>query len=67
MRNCPNHDLKVQVEEQRPIERRQQGRSGFGHEMAENGYATLDQAENGTFTTKERRGLTRDANFPRRY
>lgn len=33
----------------------------------EAGYATLDQADNSPYASKERRGLTRDANYPTRY
>lgn len=38
-----------------------------GRAQLEAGYATLDQASTDPYGPKERRGLTRDANYSRRY
>lgn len=68
MRDYCNHDLKIEVEPQnkRNTERTMpdpvKGKDQFAA-----GYATLDQADTGTYSSKERRGMSRDANFPRRY
>lgn len=69
MRNCGNGDLKIEVKPQndRDTARRKQEPVGSGEAMARAGYQTLDQAETGEYSSKERRGLARDANYPRRY
>lgn len=69
MRDRCNHDLKIEVEPQRAEEKRRMPEPVRGQrDMLEAGYATLDQAEtSGDFIRKERRGLARDANYPRRY
>jgi hypothetical protein len=67
MRDCGNGDTKYEAEPQRATERRQQKASGYGEDMARNGYATLDQADNGPFSDKERPGTVRDVRYTRRY
>jgi hypothetical protein len=67
MRDRCNHDLKVQVDLNREVERRMPDPVKGQREQLAAGYTTLDQADTGEYSTKERRGLSRDANFPRRY
>ena len=69
MRDCGNGDLRIEVEPQNPrkAERRAAEAVKGDRQMLENGYVTLDQAETGEYSSKERRGLSRDANYPRRY
>lgn len=67
MRDRCNHDLKIEVDAQQPVTRRQQAAVKGDREQLAAGYATLDQAENGEYASKERRGISRDANYPRRY
>ncbi len=67
MRDCCNHDLRIEVDPQRSTERRMQEAVKGDRAQLEAGYATLDQAETGSYSAKERRGLSRDANYPRRY
>lgn len=67
MRDCCNHDLKIEVEPQRKAERRMPDPVKGEREQLAAGYATLDQAETGEYSRKERRGISRDANYPRRY
>ena len=67
MRDRCNHDLKIEVDPQRSTERRMPEAVKGDRAQLEAGYATLDQAETGPYSAKERRGLSRDANYPRRY
>jgi hypothetical protein len=67
MRDRCNHDLKIEVPAQREDTRRMPDPVKGQREQLAAGYATLDQADTGEYSTKERRGLSRDANFPRRY
>jgi hypothetical protein len=64
-----NGDLRIEVDPQnaRGTERHMPDRVGYGEAMAKAGYATLDQADTGNYAAKERRGLARDANHPKRY
>ena len=67
MRDRCNHDLRFEAEPQRETERRMPEAVKGQREQLVAGYATLDQAETGEYSRKERRGLGRDANYPRRY
>lgn len=69
MRDCCNDDLKIEVEAQnkRGTDRRMPEAVRGEREQLAAGYVTLDQAETGPYTSKERRGLSRDANYPRRF
>lgn len=69
MRRCGNHDLRFETEPQnsRGTERRMPERPTSDRDQLAAGYASLDQADTGPYSDKERRGLSRDANFPRRY
>ncbi|MEN6302257.1 MAG: hypothetical protein ABFD96_05990 [Armatimonadia bacterium] len=69
MRDRCNHDLRIKVDLNGAEEKRRMPEPVKGQrDMLEAGYATLDQAEtSGDFISKERRGLARDANYPRRY
>lgn len=63
-----NDDLKIELEPQtekysadrfpKPVKGKDAGLAG---------YTTLDQASTDEYGNKERRGLSRDANFARRY
>lgn len=67
MRHQGNGDLRFEATPQQSDERRQQGRVSGGRPSLEAGYTTVDQAENGEYSAKERRGTVRDANHPSRY
>lgn len=69
MRDYCNHDLRFEVEPQnkRGEESRTQEAVKGNRAQLEAGYATLDQASTDPYSSKERRGLSRDANYPRRY
>lgn len=67
MRDRCNNDLCIEATPQRTAERSQQKAVKGEREQFEAGYATLDQAQNGEYSRKERRGLARDANYPTRY
>jgi hypothetical protein len=62
-------DLKIEVEPQnkRGTERRSCAPVKGDRAMLEAGYSTLDHASTEPYSSKERRGLSRDANFARRY
>lgn len=64
-----NDDLKIEVEPQndRNTARRFPEPVKGDRASLEAGYTTLQQASTDTYGTKERRGLARDANLPRRY
>lgn len=64
-----NDDLKIEVEPQndRGTARRFCDPVKGDRAMLEAGYSTLDHAPTDTYSSKERRGLARDANFARRY
>jgi hypothetical protein len=64
-----NGDTRVLVEHQdREHDQRTQMKAVTGRaEQFAAGYATLDQADNGRYASKERRGLSRDANYNTRY
>lgn len=64
-----NDDLKIEVEPQndRGSERPFPKSVKDGKDAALAGYTTLDQASHEEYSAKERRGLARDANYPRRY
>lgn len=67
MRDRCNHDLRFKAESQREDNRRMPDPVKGQREQLAAGYTTLDQAETGEFSSKERRGTFRDANYPRRY
>lgn len=67
MRDRCNHDLRFTAESQRETERRMPEPVKGEREQLAAGYATLDQADTGEYSNKERRGTFRDANYPRRY
>lgn len=67
MRDRSNHDLRFTAEVQREETRRMPDPVKGQREQFAAGYATLDQADTGEYSSKERRGTFRDANFPRRY
>lgn len=69
MRDCCNNDLRFEVEPQnkKGEESRKQEAVTGNRAQLEAGYATLDQASTEPYSSKERRGLSRDANYPRRY
>jgi hypothetical protein len=68
MRDQGNWDNKIDVEPQTPDPRRQMPKGGTSPQAyAENGYATLDQADTEQYSSKERRGSTRDANISKRF
>lgn len=58
-------DHKVKTDLNAPEKRRYPEPVGSGEAMAQAGYQTLDQLK--PEHSKERKGLTRDANFPTRY
>lgn len=62
-------DLKIELDPQnkRGTERRMPEAVKGDRAQLEAGYATLDQASTAPYSSKERRGLSRDANYPRRY
>lgn len=64
-----NNDLKIEIDPQndRGTARRMPEAVKGERAQLEAGYATLDQADTGEYSSKERRGLSRDANYPRRY
>lgn len=69
MPRCGNGDLRIEVEPQNSrgtADRKQEAVKGDVAQLRA-GYATLDQADNGEYGNKERRGLARDANWPKRY
>lgn len=69
MRDLGNGDLKVEVD--RNGEPDKTGRdyqpSQGARQLLERGYTTLDAASREPFSSKERSGLSRDANYPRRF
>ncbi len=68
MRDCCNNDLRIKADFQRAEDKRRMPEPVKGQrDMLEAGYATLDQADTGEYNKKERRGLARDANYPRRF
>lgn len=69
MRDIRNGDLRFSPGAQHPEddEPRLQKPVKGDREQLEAGYATLDQASTDPYGPKERRGLSRDANYPRRY
>lgn len=67
MRDCCNNDLRFKAEVQREETRRMPDPVKGKREQLAAGYATLDQADTGEYSSKERRGMFRDANYPRRY
>jgi hypothetical protein len=64
-----NGDTRILVEHQdrEHVQRHQQKAVTGKAEQLAAGYTTLDQADSGRFANKERRGLSRDANYPSRY
>lgn len=60
-------DLKSEVELVRDPERRMPEPVKGAREQLAAGYTTLDQASKDPWGSKERKGLSRDANHPRRY
>ncbi len=64
-----NGDLKIEVEAQnsRKRERTMYEAPGSDREDLAAGYASLDQADQSEFSRKERRGLSRDVLYTRRY
>lgn len=64
-----NCDVRFVVGAQRPDDNKATWPEAVKGDRAqlEAGYATLDQASTDPYGPKERRGLTRDANYPRRY
>lgn len=68
MRDCGN-DLKIEVDPQskRDGDRRMPEAVKGAKAQMEAGYTTLDQASTGPYSDKERRGLSREADYPRRY
>lgn len=69
MRDRCNHDLRFApgVQREGDLDAPQQKPVKGDRAQLEAGYATLDQAETGEYSSKERRGTYRDANYPRRY
>lgn len=69
MRDLGNGDLKVDAEPNggRDMSGRSYEPSHGARALLERGYTTLDQASREPYSSKERRGLSPDANFPRRY
>jgi hypothetical protein len=64
-----NCDLKIEVEAQNPRkrERTMYEAPGGDREQFAAGHASLDQADQSEFSKKERRGLSRDVLYTRRY
>ena len=64
-----NGDLKTELEAQstRKRERTMYEAPGSERENLAAGYASLDQADQSEFSKKERRGLSRDVLYTRRY
>ena len=64
-----NGDLKIKVEPQNPrkAERKSQDAVTDSRAQLGSGYATLDRASTDEYGVKERQGLSRNANYPRRY
>lgn len=64
-----NTDLKIEVEAQNPRKReRTQYEAVKGTKAAfAHGYGTLDQASNGEYGSAERMGLSRNANYRKRW
>jgi hypothetical protein len=68
MRGRCNHDLIIEAPlNGKPEPSRMPDSVKGDREQLAAGYATLDQASTGEYSDKERRGLSRDANYPRRY
>lgn len=63
-----NGDLKIELTPQRPSnETRQKCEASKGAQIPHKGYETLDRASTGEWSDKERKGLSRDANYSRRF
>jgi hypothetical protein len=69
MRDQGNHDLRTLTEPNhgRREDRRQQQAVKSGSASLAAGYTTIDQAETGPFSMREREGLGTPANRCRRY
>lgn len=66
-RHRGNGDTRTELEPVNREERHQLERSGYGEDMARNGYATIDRRSTEPYADKERPGLGRDAQYPRRW
>ncbi|HNX05006.1 MAG TPA: hypothetical protein PKI32_05865 [Opitutales bacterium] len=64
-----NDDLKIEVEPQnkRGTDRSFPDKVEGDRASLAAGYTTLSQADTDPYSSKERRGIARDANFARRY
>lgn len=63
-----NGDLKIELDPQSPSnEKRHPHKAAEGSQIAQMGYETLDKANPGEYQSKERKGLSRNANYPTRY
>lgn len=63
-----NGDLKIEVEPQTPSnEKRHPHKATEGSQIPHMGYETLDMAKTDEYSSKERKGLSRNANYPTRY
>lgn len=69
MRNYCNDDNKIESPAQNPDSRRKAEAVKGDKDAFLAGYTTLDRVELGEdgYGAKERKGLTRNANYPRRY
>lgn len=69
-RDVSNGDLRIELEPQRggddEDDKPRWPAAKTGRDQFEAGYATLDQGETGEYSSKERRGLSPDADYPRR-
>lgn len=63
-----NGDLKIELTPQSPSnETRHPYKASEGSQIPCMGYETLDKAKTGDYSDKERKGLSRNANYSRRF